>query len=66
MTERDKLVNAMHDQGIDVSDNKLYVVTPTIMLDYLNDVRKSTLRKPELVVLVPSSDLNPETDKYYG
>ena len=56
----------MKEKGVDVSDNKLYIVTPTVMLDYLNDVRKSSLKQPDLVVLVPSSDLNPESDKFYG
>lgn len=51
---------------VDQSDNKLYVVTPTVMMDYLEQVRKSALKYPDMVVLVPSNDLNPETDKYYG
>jgi hypothetical protein len=46
--------------------SKLYVVTPTVMMDYMEQVRTTALKQPDLVVLVPSNDLNPETDKFYG
>lgn len=60
MVERDKLLD-----GIDPS-NKLYIVTPTTMMDYMIEIRDSTLKYPEMVVLVPSNDLNPEPSLYYG
>ncbi len=54
MAERDKLL-ANEDPK-----NKLYVVTPTPMFEYMNDFRLNTLKYPDMVVLVPSNDLNPE------
>jgi hypothetical protein len=44
----------------------MYIVTPTIMMNYMENIRVHALKYPDLVVLVPSSDLNPETSKYYG
>ncbi len=64
MLERDRLVESKFG-GFDIK-NKLYIVTPTLMMDYLEDVRKTALKYPEMVVLVPSNDLNPEPDQYYG
>jgi len=59
MSERDKLIEKI-DQ-----ENKLFIVTPTPMFDYMEDFRVNTLRYPEMVVLVPSNDLNPENVLYY-
>lgn len=36
------------------------------MMDYLDNIRVNALKYPEMVVLVPSNDLNPETKKFYG
>jgi hypothetical protein len=35
------------------------------MLDYMEDFRVNTLKYPDMVVLVPSNDLNPEDVYYY-
>lgn len=59
MSERDKLI------GLEDQTNKLYIVTPTPMFDYMEDFRINTLKYPDLVVLVPSNDLNPEPILYY-
>jgi ribonuclease BN (tRNA processing enzyme) len=64
--ERDKLIAQMAAEGKDISDNKLYIVTPTPMIDYMDEFRRNGLKLPDSVVLVPSSDLNPERVKYYG
>ena len=63
MLERDKLIDA---QGASRDpNNKLYVVAPTIMMDYMETMRTTVLRQPDMVVLVPSNDLNPEPELYY-
>jgi ribonuclease Z len=54
MSEREKLFTAP-----DLND-KLYVVIPTPMLDYIDSVRTTCLKYPEMVVIVPSDELNPE------
>eukprot|EP00347_Sterkiella_histriomuscorum_P018145 403346620 len=59
MTEREKLLNG-HDEN-----NKLYIVTPKPMYDYMDEYRKLILKYPEMVVLVPAADLNPEGQFYY-
>lgn len=64
MLERDRILEK--DPSLITPDNKFYVVTPTIMKDYLETVRTSVLKHPDMVVLVPSNDLNPEPQKYYG
>lgn len=35
------------------------------MFEYMDEYRKLTLKYPDMVVLVPSSDLNPEGKFYY-
>lgn len=66
MYERDQLIEQAVLEGRHDPNNKLYIVTPNIMFEYLDQVRLSALKQPDMVVLVPSSDLNPETDQYYG
>ncbi len=58
MVERDNLLN-----GFDQT-NKMYIVTPTPMMEWMN-IFKKELNYPEMVVLIPSEDLNPEPIKYY-
>lgn len=36
------------------------------MMEWVETFRTTTLSHPDMVVLVPSSDLNPETEKFYG
>jgi len=45
-------------------NDKIYVVTPTPMMEWMKLFVKDSLKHPENVVLVPSRNLNPE-DKYY-
>jgi ribonuclease BN (tRNA processing enzyme) len=45
--------------------NKLYVVTPTPMMSWMELFVSDSLRFPEMVVLVPSKNLNPENQYYY-
>lgn len=60
MVERDKLLDGYDE------NNKLYVVTPKPMYDYMDDYRQQVLKYPDMVVLVPISDLNPEPTLYYA
>jgi len=59
MVERDRLIKEYN------KDNKLYIVTPSPMMEWMEQFRLDSLRYPEMVELVLSSDLNPETDLYY-
>lgn len=59
MSERDKLLPESDP------NNRLYVVTPGPMWDYVERYRKKTLKNPDNVVLVPITDLNPEPLLYY-
>jgi hypothetical protein len=59
MSERDKMFNE-----VDLN-NKLYIVTPKPMFQYMDEFRLHSLRYPEMVVLVKSRDLNPEKVYYY-
>jgi len=59
MHERDLLHGANPDMS-----NKLYIVTPSPMLEWMHLFVKDSLIHPDMVVLVPSKNLNPE-DKYY-
>lgn len=59
MSERDKLIKEYDP------NNKLYIVTPTPMLEYMDKVRNMVLKYPDMVVLVPSNDLNPEPQLYF-
>lgn len=69
MAERDKLIDQALINGASLSslkNDKLYIVTPSIMKDYLETVRLQALKYPEMIVLVNSHELNPEVDIYYG
>ena len=69
MAERDKLVDEALQNGHTLSslkNDKLYIVTPSIMRDYLETVRTSALKYPEMIVMVNSQELNPEKELYYG
>jgi len=59
MTERDNLVDPKHHPN-----SKLYVVTPSPMLSWVEQFR-SKLKSPENTVIIPSYLLNPEPKKYY-
>lgn len=59
MFERDRLLT------VEDPSNKLYVVTPTPMIKYVDTCRLK-LKYPDMVVLVKSNDLNPEPKQYYG
>ena len=60
MTERDKLITEEDPH------NRLYIATPAPMYEYMEDLRKTILRNPDNVVLVPLADLNPESCLYYA
>jgi ribonuclease BN (tRNA processing enzyme) len=60
MYERDLLHS--HNKN---PNNKLYVVTPTPMMEWMKLFVSDSLDHPEMVVLVPSKNLNPETQYYY-
>ena len=55
MTERDIL---LQQDGIEQS--KLYVITPTPMMAWMEIFVRDSLHFPDMVVLVPSKNLNPE------
>jgi hypothetical protein len=59
MLERDKLITKVDPT------NKLYIVTPTPMMGWMEIFKNESLRYPEMVELVPSNELNPEPIKYY-
>ena len=54
MYERDQLLET-HDEN-----NKLYVVTPPPMMTWMEMFVKDSLQFPNMVVLVPNNNLNPE------
>ena len=60
MSERDVLLSK---EGAE--QTKLYVVTPTPMMAWMEIFVKDSLQLPEMVVLVPSKNLNPEEQYYY-
>jgi hypothetical protein len=43
-----------------IKHGKIYVVTPTPMLEFLDFFIKETMKRIDMIVLVPSIDLNPE------
>lgn len=45
----------------DKPDNKLYVVTPSPMMEWMKLFVADSLKHPEMVVLVPSKNFNPES-----
>ena len=59
MYERDQILEKFDE------NEKLYVVTPTPMMSWMELFVKDSLRFPEMVVLVPSKNLNPENQYYY-
>ena len=68
MQERDRLIDTY---GLDCDGNpdpkqKLYVVLPNIMMAYIDNIRLRSLKYPEMVSLVSSAELNPESKKFYG
>ena len=56
--ERDQLLEGESE------DHKMYVVTPAPMMAWMELFVNDSLKYPSMVVLVPTSSLNPE-DKYY-
>jgi len=60
MYERDQL----HGENPDKAD-KLYVVTPSPMMDWMKLFVSDSLKHPEMVELVPSKNFNPESQYYY-
>ena len=59
MYERDQLLDDYDE------NDKLYVITPTLMLTWVQEFVQDSLKRPEMVVLIPSCDLNPEGAYYY-
>jgi hypothetical protein len=55
MYERDQL----HNDNTDKS-NKLYVVTPSPMMEWMKVFVADSLKHSDMVVLVPSKSFNPE------
>ena len=45
--------------------DKLYVVTPSPMMKWMQLYVQDSLKHPEMVMLVPSENLNPEDQYYY-
>lgn len=45
--------------------NKIYIVTPTPMLEWMRIFVNDSLNYPDMVELVPSKNLNPESSYYY-
>ena len=56
--ERDQLLEQVD------SNDKLFVMVPFPMMEWMKEFVKDSLKYPEMVVLVSTSNLNPE-DKYY-
>ena len=54
MYERDLLLT-QEDDG-----NKLYVITPLPMMAWMKIFVRDSLKYPNMVVLVPSNNINPE------
>lgn len=57
--ERDQLLEGFDEK------NKFYVITPSPMMTWMELFVKDSLKYPEMVVLVPSKNLNPENNYYY-
>ena len=60
MKERDLLMNDEDD-----GKNKLYVVTPTPMMEWMQAFVDDQIQHKANIVLVPSKELNPEKAYYY-
>ncbi len=63
LQERDNLFSKNPELAI--KHGKIYVVTPTPMLEFLDFFIKETMKRIDMIVLVPSIDLNPEQVYYY-
>ena len=61
LSERDKLLKK-EDLRF---KNKIYVCTPSILIEWLELFIQDSLEHPEMVVLVPAMNLNPEPYYYY-
>lgn len=48
-----------------IERDKMYVVTPIPMIDWMEMYVQDQLENPECFVLVHSHELNPETNYYY-
>ena len=57
LSERDKLVNA--------DSNPIYVITPSPMMDWMEEFVRNHLVHKNKVILIPSKYLNPEQCYYY-
>lgn len=60
ISERDRLHGDQPDPT-----NKLYVVTPSPMMEWMKIFVSDSLKHKDMVVLVPSKNLNPEANYYY-
>lgn len=63
LSERDNILQKM-DREL-TEDDKIYVVAPAPIIEWLEVFVGDSLRLPEMVVIVPSMNLNPETSYYY-
>ena len=61
LEERD---SAMTPKDLE-ANNKIYVVTPTPMMEWMRLFVRDSLKHPDMVELVPSRSLNPEDVYYY-
>jgi ribonuclease BN (tRNA processing enzyme) len=61
LSERDKLLTKNDIRY----KNKIYVCAPSTLMEWLNLFVKDSLEYPDMVVLVPSMNLNPENHYYY-
>jgi hypothetical protein len=68
MQERDKLIDTygLGPDGKPDPTQKHYVVLPNLMMAYIDNIRLRSLKYPEMVSLVSSAELNPESQKFYG
>ena len=57
--ERDQLTTEFND------DDKMYVIVPSTMMTWLQLFVDDSLNWPDMVVLIPSKNLNPENSYYY-
>jgi hypothetical protein len=65
MLERDRLLPSADPQRND-HDLKLYIVTPTPMMGWMEQFKKDQcVNRPDLLELIPSTQFNPESYYYY-
>lgn len=48
-----------------INENKIYVVLPSPMMKWMELFVSDSLMHPEMVELIPSKNLNPESHYYY-